>query len=158
MTCYRIRTPRHIHPGSLKVCYEGGEITGIALLETPGPHMEPRNDFEAGLLEQFQAYFADPAYRFDLALRPQGTPFQQRVWHALQAIPAGRVRNYGELAAQLGSSARAVGNACRRNPVPIVVPCHRVVAKAGIGGFGGAVTGRLIDQKRRLLQHEGVAF
>jgi methylated-DNA-[protein]-cysteine S-methyltransferase len=158
MPCYSIQAPAHIHLGSVVVCYEAGEINSIDLVESAGPKVAPRNDFEAGLVAQFEAYFADPGFRFALPLQAQGTEFQRRVWRALQAIPAGRVRSYGELAAQLGSSARAVGNACRRNPLPIVVPCHRVVAKAGIGGFGGALAGRLIEQKRRLLQHEGVVF
>ena len=158
MTCYPIPTPAHIHTGSLRVCYQAGEIVSIDLMDTRESVMAPRNDFEAQLQEQFQAYFANPAFRFGLGLRAQGTEFQQRVWRELQAIPAGQVRSYGELAARLGSSARAVGNACRCNPTPIVVPCHRVVAKAGIGGFGGALAGRLIEQKRSLLQHEGVVL
>lgn len=158
MPCMTLATPEHVHRGSLRVCYEAGELTAIDMLSSSAVQTAPANDFEARLMAQFEAYFADPAYRFDLALRPQGTAFQRRVWQALRDIPAGRVRSYGELAQQLGSSARAVGNACRRNPVPIVVPCHRVVAKSGIGGFGGSVSGRLIDEKRRLLHHEGVVF
>lgn len=158
MPCFSLTTPEHVHRGSIKICYQDGEITSIDMLVSPGRKAQPQNDFEAMLMAQFEAYFADPGFRFDLALRPQGTDFQRRVWQTLLSIPAGRVSSYGELAKQLGSSARAVGNACRRNPVPIVVPCHRVVAKSGIGGFGGALSGQLIDQKRRLLQHEGVAI
>lgn len=85
-----------------------------------------------------------------------GTEFRQRVWRALCAIPPGQVVTYGELAQRLHSSARAVGNACRHNPVPILVPCHRVVAAAGPGGFAGDRDGRLVDIKLRLLVHEGV--
>ncbi|MDH5360986.1 MAG: MGMT family protein, partial [Gammaproteobacteria bacterium] len=70
----------------------------------------------------------------------------------------GSVLSYGELAAKLNSSARAVGNACRKNPLPIIVPCHRVVAKSGIGGYSGQTEGPLIEQKRRLLRHEGICL
>jgi methylated-DNA-[protein]-cysteine S-methyltransferase len=158
MPCYTLRTPDHVHRGGLRVCYQGEEITSVDLLASRSRTQAPRTDFERTLQDQFEAYFADPGYRFQLPLHPQGTPFQQRVWAALRTIPAGRVRSYGELAEQLGSSARAVGNACRRNPIPILVPCHRVVSRSGIGGFGGAVEGRLVEQKRRLLQHEGVVM
>lgn len=105
--------------------------------------------------QQLQAYFSRPTTRFNLPLALTGTPFQQKVWQALQAIPVSQTLSYGELAARLHTSARAVGNACRANPVPLVVPCHRVIAKNGIGGFGGATGGRAIDRKRWLLQHEG---
>ncbi len=102
------------------------------------------------------AYFERPVSldRIPLALR--GSDFQLRVWAALRSIPVGETRTYGELAAVLGSGARAVGNACRQNPCPLVVPCHRVVARAGIGGFAGAVDGEVLAIKRWLLRHEGV--
>jgi len=103
---------------------------------------------------QLQAYFRDPRHRFDLPLNLAGTAFQHRVWRALQRIPAGRTRSYGELADSLASGARAIGGACRRNPVMIVVPCHRVVAQGGLGGFMGAVRGRALETKAWLLAHE----
>jgi methylated-DNA-[protein]-cysteine S-methyltransferase len=93
---------------------------------------------------------------FDLAVVMQGTPFQQRVWQALRDIPAGETRSYGQLAAHLGSGARAVGNACRHNPVSIVVPCHRVVGAAGLGGYSGHTQGPVLRRKSWLLAHEGV--
>lgn len=92
----------------------------------------------------------------DLPLRLAGTPFQQRVWQALRQIPRGEVRTYGELARQLGSSPRAVGGACRANPLPVFVPCHRVVSAQGLGGFSGAREGYLVDLKRSLLRLERV--
>lgn len=104
---------------------------------------------------QIQAYFARPTAVFDLPLAMAGTPFQQKVWRALQKIPVSQTLSYGELAARLHTSARAVGNACRANPVPLVVPCHRVIARHGIGGFAGATTGQPIARKRWLLAHEG---
>lgn len=108
------------------------------------------------LQRAIDAWLENPARRFDLPVMSQGTPFQQRVWRAIAAIPAGEIRTYGELSAEVGGTARAVGQACGANPFPIVVPCHRVVAKTGIGGFANARQGWLLDTKRWLLKHEGV--
>jgi len=105
--------------------------------------------------EQLQRYIEDPSFRFSLPLAPRGSAFQRRVWAELAAIPPGRVRRYGEIARRLGTSARAVGAACRANPLPIVVPCHRVVAADGLGGYSGATSGVVHDIKPRLLAHEG---
>lgn len=107
------------------------------------------------VVEQLQRYFNDSRLPFDLPLAPVGTPFQQSVWQAMQRIPAGEVRSYGQLAAELKTSARAVGGACRANPRPVVVPCHRVVAVNGLGGFAGDTTGDRLAIKRRLLEFEG---
>lgn len=85
----------------------------------------------------------------------RGTPFQRRVWRALQQIPAGETRRYAELAMQLNSSPRAVAQACRANPLPILIPCHRVVAASGIGGYMGQSAGPMLAIKHWLLQHEG---
>ncbi len=83
--------------------------------------------------------------------------FQSRVLSVLQAIPYGETRTYGEIAKQLNTSARAVGNACRRNPLPLIIPCHRVVAANGIGGYDGARSGGLLEIKRLLLALEGLS-
>lgn len=107
-------------------------------------------------VRQILAYRDDPDFRFCLPLAPTGTEFRRRVWAAIAAIPRGEVRTYSELARALGSSARAVGQACGDNPLPVIVPCHRVVAKAGLGGFAHSREGRLPDIKRWLLTHEGV--
>ena len=89
---------------------------------------------------------------FDLPLAPAGTAFEGRVWAAMQAIPYGETRCYGDLAEATGSAPRAVGRACGKNPIPIVVPCHRVLAKTGLGGYSG--DGGLVT-KQRLLALEG---
>lgn len=89
------------------------------------------------------------------SIEAQGTPFQKKVWAALRGIPNGETRSYGALAQQLGTGARAVANACRHNPVPIVVPCHRVVARNGLGGFSGQMTGAAVQRKAWMLRHEG---
>ena len=104
---------------------------------------------------QVLQYLQQPATIFDLSFRQQGTAFQQRVWQVIAAIPLGQVRTYGELAREIGSGPRAVANACGANKLPLLVPCHRVVAQHGLGGFmQGKENGLLI--KRWLLKHEGV--
>jgi methylated-DNA-[protein]-cysteine S-methyltransferase len=108
------------------------------------------------VINAIQAYLEDPKHKFDLALILEGTPFQHRVWRALQAIPSGSTMTYGALAQEIGSGARAVGNACRANPCPLIVPCHRVVAVSGLGGFAGERGGEKLEIKRWLLRHEGV--
>lgn len=90
---------------------------------------------EAG--RQIDAYFAGGLTEFDLPLKPTGSPFEQRVWAAMQRIPYGKTERYGDLASAIGSAPRAVGGACGRNPLPIVIPCHRVLAKTGLGGYSG---------------------
>lgn len=101
---------------------------------------------------QINAYFAKQLSVFDLPLAPTQTGFQSRMRSAMTAIPYGETRTYGDLAQYLNGSARAVGQACGRNAVPIIVPCHRVLAAGGrIGGFSG---GDGVNTKRRLLAHE----
>lgn len=109
----------------------------------------------AQALAWLAAYCQDPSLPCELPLRPAGTAFQRRVWRALRGIPCGSTRTYGELAHELGSAAQAVGNACRRNPIAILVPCHRVCSASGLGGYAGATTGFWPELKQRLLQHEG---
>lgn len=106
---------------------------------------------------QIAAWRRDPDFRFALPLAPAGTAFQKRVWAAIAAIPRGQTRRYGDLARTLASGPRAVGQACGANPFPLIVPCHRVVAAGGLGGFAGAHAGFLIDVKRGLLAREGAA-
>lgn len=141
--------------GRLGVCTAGGRLQAIDFLHADALPLTPADQLTREVVRQLRAYERDPCYRFSLALALYGTPFQQRVWRALCAIPPGRTRTYGELARELGSAARAIGGACRANPVPVVVPCHRVVARAGIGGFGGQTEGPELVRKRWLLAHEG---
>jgi methylated-DNA-[protein]-cysteine S-methyltransferase len=108
----------------------------------------------AWIREPITAYLTDPGYRLDCPVTDAGTVFERRVWATIAAIPSGWTRTYGAIAAELGSSARAVGGACRRNPVPLRIPCHRVVAAQGLGGFAGDRNGRLLEIKRWLLAHE----
>jgi methylated-DNA-[protein]-cysteine S-methyltransferase len=107
---------------------------------------------------QLERYREDPDTRFDLPLLIEGTALQCAVWEAMCAIPRGRTRTYGDLARELGADARAIGQACGDNRLPIVIPCHRVVAADGIGGFGHSRRGYLLEAKRWLLMHEAPAF
>jgi methylated-DNA-[protein]-cysteine S-methyltransferase len=143
--------------GSLTITAEAGALTGL--------HMHRQRHFPAipataesddaalaPIVEQLQAYFAGELTAFELTLDLRGTPFQRRVWEALQEIPYGETISYGELARWVGNpnACRAVGTANGHNPVAIVVPCHRVIAAdGGIGGYGGG-----LERKVWLLDHE----
>jgi methylated-DNA-[protein]-cysteine S-methyltransferase len=101
--------------------------------------------------DQMQEYFDGERTSFDLPLAPYGTAYRQRVWAALQAIPYGETRTYRDIAVSAGGVARSVGQANGENPLPILIPCHRVVATHGLGGYSG---GDGIETKRFLLEHE----
>jgi methylated-DNA-[protein]-cysteine S-methyltransferase len=140
-------------------CHLGARFTGDALTRLDflpaGAQASRRLDRRAAQLAgELDAYWADPAHGFTLLFVPMGTPFQLRVWQALRAVPAGRPTTYGALAKQIGSAARAVGQACGSNPLPILIPCHRVVAANGLGGFMHAASGAPLDVKSWLLAHE----
>jgi methylated-DNA-[protein]-cysteine S-methyltransferase len=119
------------------------------------PAQDPTDKFTEEVVRQLEYYFEDPQWRFDLPLDLTGTQFQLRLWHALNKVPAGFVNTYGQLAHQLSSGAQAVGQACRRNPVPVVVPCHRIVSRQGLGGYAGEIDGEKMTIKKSLLDHEG---
>lgn len=131
-------------------------LSQIDLLAKTVPLQAAANKQVGELLNQLQAYFANGGFTFSVPLALDGTPFQQKVWAALQQLPPGSRCSYGELAKGLNSGARAVAGACRANPVPIIVPCHRVVAADGLGGYMGQQTGHGPAMKEWLLSHEGV--
>ena len=133
-------------------------VTGLRFLAPGTPCKAPRRDTLAYLAcVQLQRYLEDGKFEFDLPLRLSGTHHRLAVWEAMQRIPAGKVRTYGDVAQELKSSARAVGGACGANPIPVIVPCHRIIAASGrIGGFMGAKSeGFELGIKRWLLEHEG---
>jgi len=134
---------------------DGERVTELVYLPRLFAAMEPRNSLAERAARQIARYVVDPDAPFDLPLAPAGTPFQQQVWQALRRIARGRTRTYGEVARELDSAPRAVGQACGANPFPLVVPCHRVLAAGGLGGFAHASEGFLLDIKRWLLKHEG---
>lgn len=138
--------------GEVTVSEEGGAI--VALDWGRG-----RDQAASALLteavRQIQDYFDGRRMDFDLPLAPHGSAFQLRVWAALRGIPAGETRTYGALAQQLHSAARAIGQANGSNPIPILIPCHRVIAAGGaLGGYSG---GDGPATKRWLLAHERAA-
>jgi len=119
------------------------------------PSNQKRKDFNIlqQAIKELDAYFTGQQRKFTVPVRLSGTPFQQKVWQAMRGIDHGETKTYRELAQAAGSpnAARAVGNACAANPVAIIVPCHRVLAQNGLGGFGGG-----LDTKRWLLNLEGI--
>lgn len=132
-----------------------GTLTGLHLLPANTPALAPKKNSIAHLVcVQLMAYLDNPRYEFDLPIRLSGSKHQLDVWHAMQTIPSGQTQQYGELAHAVGSNARAVGTACGQNPIPIVVPCHRVVAANGLGGFMGGKRDDPLAIKRWLLTHE----
>lgn len=132
-------------------------LTASAMPATPPEPSTDRAPLLRELLRQLQAYCRDARFIPDLPLATSGSEFQRRVQEALREIPAGRTRSYGDLARELGSAPRAVGQACGANPFAPLVPCHRVLGAAGLGGFAHSteVGGELLGIKRWLLRHEG---
>jgi methylated-DNA-[protein]-cysteine S-methyltransferase len=141
-------------PCRLGAIFTGDALTRLDFLP-PNTPVSGKSDARAHhLARELDAYWRNPAHEFDLLYVPSGTPFQLRVWHALTRVPAGQPTTYGTLAQQLGTAARAVGQACGSNPLPILIPCHRVVAASGLGGFMHASSGAPLDVKTWLLAHE----
>jgi methylated-DNA-[protein]-cysteine S-methyltransferase len=145
--------------GPLTLVAEGGQLTGLYM--EAQRHRPPSHAFGvpgdvsdepfASAARQLAAYFAGQLTAFDLPLAPAGTPFQRRVWSALLTIPYGRTWSYAELARQVGSASRAVGLANGRNPIALIIPCHRVIGSDGsLTGYGGG-----LDRKRYLIELEG---
>lgn len=143
--------------GELTLAGVGCTLTHLVMAEQS--HAPDRSDWEpaapdafADVVEQLDAYFAGTLTEFDVDMQSDGTEFQRRVWAALQTIPYGETRSYGQIAEQIGSPAasRAVGLANGRNPISIIVPCHRVIGSSGgLTGYGGG-----IERKRILLELE----
>lgn len=147
--------------GQLGVCIDAESITKIIWLEedvleasklslSKSSNKKLKRKIISVLDNYFESGLIDPK----IPLCPQGTLFQKKVWQALKRIPSGAVKTYGDVAKECHSSSRAVGQACRRNNIPLFIPCHRVVAAKGLGGFMGGY--RHVERKRWLLQHEGI--
>lgn len=147
-----IRSPT----GNIAIHADGAAVTKVFWTNEP-EHAPSGDQDDRSVVHvatgQINAYFEDPKTVFDLPLHATGNDFEHAVWRAMQAIPSGHTASYGDLAGIVGRPARAVGGACGRNPIPIVVPCHRVIAADGrLTGFSG---GDGIETKRWLLRHEG---
>jgi methylated-DNA-[protein]-cysteine S-methyltransferase len=142
--------------GALGVRVQAGAVREVVFLRGAAARV-PQDPLAARAVRQLGAYLGDPRVAFELPLALEGTPFRRRVWDAIRAIPPGATRTYGQIAAELGSSARAVGQACGDNPLPLLIPCHRVVAADGPGGFAHSGAGFHRTVKLWLLAHEAQA-
>jgi methylated-DNA-[protein]-cysteine S-methyltransferase len=129
-------------------------LLGIEFLPATKKPQHATSAFAETVCEQLLRYLENPDTQFSVPLRLNGTLHQQKVWQAMCNIPRGQTRSYGELAAALKSGAQAVGQACGANSIPIIIPCHRVVGKAGLGGFMRHACGDPLKIKRWLLTHE----
>lgn len=138
--------------GPLTLFEDDGAIVAVEWGRAPNGRATPLLKEAA---RQIEAYFDGKLRDFDLPLKPEGTRFQKAVWARMRKIPYGKTATYGDLAASLQSSPRAVGNACGANPIPVVIPCHRVIGKSGaMVGYSG---GEGVDTKAMLLHLEGAA-
>lgn len=140
--------------GRFGICIADDCIVELRFLPPDTPPRVPDGELARRTETAIHAWLEHPHGLPALPFARRGTAFQQRVWQLIAAVPAGETRTYGMLAHDLGSAPRAVGQACGANPFPLFVPCHRITAASGIGGFANAHDGWLIDTKRWLLEHE----
>ena len=151
MTTYHYRAPfGEIHIG----INSRSAVTYVELFPGAPEQSNSLPTLPQAIADVFDAYFSDSKQPIQLVIERQVTPFQESVLQHLCTIPSGSTQTYGEIAKHLNTSPRAVGNACRRNPTPLLVPCHRVVSQTGLGGFAGNRSGKQLDVKTWLLQHE----
>lgn len=145
--------------GAMGIRTEDGRLKEMVYLQRHFQEKDAGDAVAAKAVRQIQRYLADPQFRFSLPLAEVGSAFQQRVWQAIASIPCGQVQTYGDVARHIRSAPRAVGQACGANWYPLVVPCHRVTAAGGLGGFSHQddSNGFYLGVKRWLLHHEGVA-
>lgn len=139
--------------GKLSILFDDDELIRLSY-QFKTPYKKSSSANSKRVIEQLQNYFEDCAFIFDIPFITYGTPHQEKVWKALQGIPVGKTKTYSQLAASIGSAPRAIGNACRENPLPIIIPCHRIVAKDHIGGYAGETEGPIVNIKEWLLKHE----
>ena len=142
--------------GAVAISAHGNQLAIELLTESPSlENYQSAHPLVAEAYSQIAQYLQHPSTLFNLLIEPHGTAYQQRVWQAIAAIPLGQTRTYGQLAHQIGSGPRAVANACGANHLTLLIPCHRVVAQNGIGGFMQSKPNGLVV-KKWLLKHEGV--
>jgi methylated-DNA-[protein]-cysteine S-methyltransferase len=139
---------------TLGVLTDGAALLGIRFLPMSVGEKAATNAIAQRVSEQLLQYLAGGDHLFDVPLKLAGSQHELDVWTAMRAIPAGETETYGSLATRIGSSSRAVGTACGRNPVPVIIPCHRVVASTGLGGFMGGKRSDSLSIKQWLLHHE----
>lgn len=144
--------------GVIGIYTDDTAVKYVTYLAPSYAELAPLNHLAEECASQLQQYFADSSWYFDLPLMPDGTAFQRRVWQHLSGIQSGQTQTYGHIARRLHTSARAIGNACRQNPLVIVIPCHRVISSNGVGGYSGSTYGQKIAVKQFLLDHENAKF
>ena len=144
--------------GAMGIRTDSSALNELVYLPRHHELVEPQNDFAKNVARQLQRYFDTANFQFDLPLVQKGTVHQQKVWKAIAAIPVGQVATYGQIARHIASAPRAVGQACGANFYPLIIPCHRVTAAHGLGGFGNQDEAASFHNqvKRWLLTHEGV--
>ena len=140
--------------GNLGLNISAKGIQRLCYLKTKQETKIPESGFEFTVHRQIMEYFELRRTEFNLPIDIEGTTYQKRVWKQVSKILYGESLTYGEIAKAIDSGPRAVGNACRHNPIPIIIPCHRVVKKTGMGGYCGSLVGKEIQQKDWLLRHE----
>ncbi|MEZ0315265.1 MAG: methylated-DNA--[protein]-cysteine S-methyltransferase [Methylophilaceae bacterium] len=139
--------------GAIGIRAQDDFLTKITLIAGKLAEKQSSQPFVQEIAKQIKQYLIDPTSPLDMPYAVKGTPYQKRVWRAISAIPAGQTLSYGELADKVSSGSRAVANVCGANQVPLFIPCHRVVAKNGLGGFmQGKENGLAV--KQWLLDHE----
>jgi methylated-DNA-[protein]-cysteine S-methyltransferase len=142
--------------GALGIVITDNKLTRIDFsVKATKTHRTESSKLLQEIITQLNQYFKNPQYRFNLPMQINGTDFQKKVWHAMQKIPLGKAESYGEVAKKLNTGPRAIGAACRTNPIPIIIPCHRIVAANHLGGFNGKTSGVAMQIKKWLLAHEG---
>jgi len=139
------------------VATRDGVVTSLKYLPLSTPPVAAKSELARRAERQLEGYKRDPDSAFDLPVVIEGTELQKAVWRAMCAIPRGKTRTYGDLARELGADPRDIGQCCGDNRLPLVIPCHRIVAADGIGGFAHATSGYLLETKRWLLMHEAAA-
>lgn len=132
----------------------GKAVTGLRYLSGDVAPSRPTSSLAQEVVRQIERYLVEPDYVFDLPLEIIGSDFRKRVWKVMCEIPAGKTMTYGEVAERIGSAPRAVGGACGDNQIPLIIPCHRIVARNGIGGFMHTTGDIELGIKRWLLAHE----
>jgi methylated-DNA-[protein]-cysteine S-methyltransferase len=150
---YQARHPTPFAVLGIRVA--GEKLLGIDYLPRGAATLDPLTRFAERVCRQIDRYLDDPGHPFDLPFDYAGTGFQCRVWRAIRSIPSGKTLTYLDVARQIKSAPRPVGGACGANRIPLVIPCHRVLASGGIGGFMHSRRGPGIEIKRWLLRHEG---
>lgn len=135
-----------------------GTLKGIDYLPRGAATLAPLDHMAEKVCRQIARYLDDPEFRFDLPFELSGTQFQRKVWREIVRIRSGETLTYLAMARKLGTAPRPVGGACGANRIPLVIPCHRVVGSAGIGGFMNARSGSPLEIKKWLLAHEGIGF